>query len=59
MVYLIVLTRQIRKITRTAEKTVDNIESVVSGVSKVLSPMFIVEMVSRFVKKFNSSKKEK
>lgn len=59
VVYLIILTRQIRKVTKSAERTVGNLESVVSGFSKVISPIFIAEMVTSFVKKFNTKKKEK
>ncbi|MEI6850504.1 MAG: hypothetical protein WCK26_00890 [Candidatus Saccharibacteria bacterium] len=57
-IYLIVLTRQIRRFTKSAERTVDNIESTVSGFSKIISPIYIAEMVSGYVKKFNK-KKEK
>lgn len=56
-IYLIVLTRQIRRVTNKAEKAVNNIESVASGLSKVISPMFIVELVSSLVKKFNIKKR--
>jgi len=59
LIYLIVLTRQIRRVTKTAEKTVENFGSVVSGFSKVISPMFIAEMVSKFIKKVKREKKEK
>jgi hypothetical protein len=58
MIYLIVLTRQIRRVTNSAEKTVENLGSVVSGVSKVITPMYIAEMVGKFVKKTKKSKKE-
>ena len=58
-IYLIILTREIRKVTRSAERTVGNLESVVSGFSKIISPIFVAEMFSGFVKKFNSKKKEK
>ena len=58
-VYLIVLTKQIRKVTKSAERTVDNLEGVVSGFSKIISPIFIAEMVSGFMKRFNPKKKEK
>ena len=58
MIYLIILTRQIRRVTNSAEKTVDNLGSVVSGLSKVITPMYIAEMVGKFVKKSKRSKKE-
>jgi|GEM_PF-185892 len=59
VIYLIVLTRQIRKVTQSAERTVGNLESVVSGFSKVISPIFIVQMMTGFIKKFNVKKKGK
>lgn len=58
-VYLINLTRKIRKITNSAERTVDNIETAVSGATKFISPIFIAEMIARIIKKFKKSKKEK
>jgi len=58
-IYLIDLTRQIRKVTKSAERTVDNLESVVSGFSTVMTPIFMAEMVSKFFKKFKKSKGEK
>lgn len=59
VVYLIVLTRQIRKITKSAERTVDGLESTVAGFSKIMSPIFVAEMVSKFIKKFKTSQKGK
>jgi len=53
-VYLIVLTRQIRRITRTAEKAVDDIESITSGVAKIISPAYALNLLSGFVKKFKN-----
>jgi len=58
MIYLIILTRQIRRVTNSAEKTVENLGSVLSGVSKVVTPVYIAEMVGKFVKKAKKSKKE-
>ena len=57
--YLINLTRQIRKMTKTAERTVDNLDSMVSKFSKVASPIFLAEIVSSFIKKFKKGKGEK
>ena len=59
LIYLLVLTRQIRRVTKSAAKTVENFSSVVTGFSKVISPMFIAEMVSKFIKKVKRGKKEK
>jgi uncharacterized protein YoxC len=59
VVYLIVLTRQIRKITKSAERTVDGLESTVAGFSKMMSPIFVAEMVSKIIKKFKTNQKGK
>jgi uncharacterized protein YoxC len=56
-IYLIKLTRDIRSVTRSAGRTVDHIESAVSGVVKLTSPMFIAGMINKYVKKFNKKKK--
>lgn len=58
-IYLIKLTQQIRNITSSAERTAGNIESVVAGVSRAVSPMFMAEMINKFIKSFKKSKKEK
>lgn len=57
-IYLIKLTGQIRRITKSAERTVDNVGKVVSDVSRVTTPMFIADMVSKFVNKIKNEKKE-
>jgi uncharacterized protein YoxC len=56
-IYLIKLTRDIRAITQSAERTVNNIESAVSGVARLTSPLFFAEMIARYIKKFTKSKK--
>ena len=58
-IYLIKLTSQIRRVTKSAERTVDNFETVVSQATKVISPIFVSEMIMRFIKKFKKSTKEK
>jgi len=59
LIYLIVLTRQIRRVTKSAERTVESFGSVVTGFSKVISPVFIAEMVTKFIKKVKKVNKEK
>jgi uncharacterized protein YoxC len=56
-VYLIKLTRDIRKVTKSAGRTVERIESIAAGVSKIASPLFVAELIGRYVKKFKKSKK--
>lgn len=56
-VYLIKLTRDIRKVTESAGRTVERIESLAAGASKIASPLFVAELIGRYVKKFKKSKK--
>lgn len=51
-IYLIKLTSEIRRLTKTAQNTVSHIDSAVVGVSRITSPIFIAEMVNRYIKKF-------
>lgn len=50
-VYLINLTRQIRRVTDSVERTIYNIESAASGASKIISPLFVADLVGRAFKK--------
>lgn len=59
LLYLIKLTKQIREVTTTAEHTIGNIDSVVSNATKIMSPIFLAEMVSKIMKKFKKDKGEK
>lgn len=56
-VYLIKLTRDIRAVTKSAGRTVSHIESAVSGVTKLTSPIFVAEIVGRYIKKFMKKRK--
>jgi len=58
-IYLIKLTAEIRRLAKTAQNTVSHIDSAVVGVSRLTSPLFIAEMVNRYIKKFTSKKKKK
>ncbi len=58
-VYLIRLTAEIRKIASSAQRTVDHIESAVSGFTRVTSPLFIGEVIERIVKRFTKDQKRK
>jgi uncharacterized metal-binding protein len=57
-IYLISLTRQIRKITASAEQAVGDIESVVSRVVKITSPMSVADMIAGLFKKFKKDKEK-
>jgi uncharacterized protein YoxC len=56
-IYLIKLTRDIRAVTKSAGRTVSHIESAVSGVAKLTSPLFLAEIIGRYIKKFTKKKK--
>lgn len=51
-IYLIKLTAEIRSLAKTAQSTVDHIDTAVSGVSKLVSPMVVASMVAQYIKKF-------
>ena len=52
LIYLIRLTKEIRKVTDTAQRTVNHIETVVSGLSKLATPVVIADIVGNYVRKF-------
>lgn len=56
-IYLIKLTRDIRVVTKSAGRTVSHIESAVSGVAKLTSPLFLAEIIGRYIKKFTKKRK--
>jgi len=58
-IYLIKLTAEIRRLAKSAQDTVSHIESAVVGVSRLTSPLFIAQMVSRYIKKFTSKTKKR
>ena len=58
-IYLVKLTAEIRRITKSAQETVETIGTAVTGVARLTSPMFIAEMIGRYIKKFTKNKKEK
>lgn len=51
-IYLIKLTAEIRRLTKTAQNTVSHIDSAVVGVSRITSPLYVAELVSKYIKKF-------
>jgi predicted PurR-regulated permease PerM len=58
-IYLINLTRQIREVTKSAGRTVDNMESIVEKISNFTSPLIVAGMITKFMKKFKKDKEEK
>lgn len=58
-IYLIKLTAEIRRLAKSAQNTVSHIDNAVVGVSKLTSPLFVAEMVNRYIKKFTGKKGKK
>ncbi len=52
-IYLIKLTAEIRKVAKTAQDAVSNIDRTIVGISRLTSPVYVAEMVNRYIKKFN------
>jgi uncharacterized protein YoxC len=58
-IYLIRLSAEIKKITESTRRTFSNIETAVSGFTKITSPIFIAEFIGKYIKKFmKKAKKE-
>lgn len=55
-IYLIKLSAEIRHLAKSAQSTVSHIDSAVHGISKVTSPLFVAQMVGRYIKKFSKKK---
>ena len=57
-IYLISLTRQIRKITDSAGKAVDDAGSIITKTIKMVSPIYIAELIANFIKRNHKTKEE-
>jgi uncharacterized protein YoxC len=57
-IYLIKLTAEIRRLAKSAQSTVSHIDSAVNGVSKIASPIFVAELVGKYIKKFSKKGKK-
>lgn len=57
-IYLIKLTSEIRRLAKSTQDTISHIDSAVVGVSRLTSPLFIAEMVNRYIKKFTAKSKK-
>ncbi len=56
-IYLIKLTAEIRQLAKSAQNTVDHIDTAVNNVSKLASPMVVAGMVGKYIKKFTKKGK--
>jgi uncharacterized protein YoxC len=57
-IYLIKLTAEIRRLAKSAQSTVSHIDSAVNGISKITSPIFVGQLVGKYVKKFTKKGKK-
>lgn len=57
-VYLIRLSAEIRKITKSAQSTVDSIGDAVQGVVKLTSPILVAKAVGEAFKKFKTKSRK-
>jgi hypothetical protein len=59
LIYLIRLSAEIRRIAQSAQKTVDHIESAVGSASRLISPVFVADLIGRYIKKFTKKSSRK
>lgn len=57
-IYLIKLTSEIRKVAKSAQDAVSNIDKTIINLSRLSSPAFMAKLVSRSFKKFASKGKK-
>lgn len=58
-IYLIRLSAEIRRIAATAQKTVDHIEATVDDASRLVSPLFVADLIGRIINKFTKKPKRR
>lgn len=56
IVLLIKVTRQIKAVTDSARTTTEHIERAVAGLGKVTSPLFLIQLVTKYFKKAKKRK---
>ncbi|MDB5162875.1 MAG: hypothetical protein JWO54_10 [Candidatus Saccharibacteria bacterium] len=57
-IYLVKLTAEIRRVAKSAQSTVDHLGSAVNGLSRLSSPLFVAELVSKYIKKITKKGKK-
>jgi len=57
-IYLVKLTAEIRQLAKTAQSTVDHVGSAVNGISRLSSPLFAAELISKYIKKYTKKGKK-
>jgi len=58
-IYVIRLTKEIRKIINTTGQVVEHVGNAVTGFSKLSSPLFVADLIGKYIKKYTSSSKRK
>ncbi len=56
-VYLIKLTRDIRSVTKAASRTMEGFETSVKNISKLTTPMFVIDIITKYIKKYKKNNK--
>ncbi|MEP6710139.1 MAG: hypothetical protein ABJA64_00275 [Candidatus Saccharibacteria bacterium] len=56
MLLFIKLTRQIKAVTGSAQRTAESVEKVVTGFSNVTSPVYLAKVLGKQIKKYKSKK---
>ena len=57
VIYLIRLSAEIRRVAKTAAHVVDTAESAVLGMSRLTSPLFLAQILAKFIKKVTKTSK--
>ena len=57
VVYLIKLTRDIRNVTKSASRTIEGFESSIKNISRLTTPMFIIDLITKYIKKYKKNNK--
>jgi uncharacterized protein YoxC len=52
-IYLIRLSAEIRRMAKSAAQAVDSVESAVTGISRLTSPIFVAELISKYINKLS------
>lgn len=57
-IYLIKLSAEIRRLAKSAQSTVSHIDNAFVGIGRLVSPMFIANLVGGYIKKFTKKGKK-
>ena len=57
VIYLIRLSRDIKNVTKSASRTMAGFENSINNISKFTTPMFVVDLVTKYIKKYKKNNK--